>query len=88
MLNMNGWAKSYYPRAPLIRFPQNSFLQFPQKKHIFLKKLLNMKRFSIKFVIKKVILIFGVRWPLLLKIAHISQNFFGPCVLTNEKEIK
>ncbi len=43
----------------------------------FSKKLFNMKIFSIKFVIKKVILIFGVRWPLLLKTSHVPQSFFG-----------
>ncbi len=69
------WTRSW---APLIEFPQNSFLQFPQKKTDFLKKLLNMKIFSIKFVIKKVILIFGVRWSLLLKNSHVPPKFFWP----------
>ncbi len=48
----------------------------------FLKKLFNMKIFSIKLVVKKVTLIFGVRWPLLLKNAHNPKNVFGPsCIL-------
>ncbi len=54
----------------------------------FPKKLFNMKIFSIKFLIKKVILIFGVRWLLLLKNAHVSpkcfkpvcNNFWAPCI--------
>ncbi len=33
-----------------------------------------MKIFSIKFVTKKVILIFGVRWLILLKNARVSPN--------------
>ncbi len=41
--------------------PQNSFLRFSLKIHLFSKKLLNKKVFSIKFLIKKAIFIFGVR---------------------------
>ncbi len=44
--------------------PQNSFSQFSQKIRLFSKKLSNKKMFSIKFLIKKVIFIFGVRWSL------------------------
>ncbi len=44
--------------------PQNSFLQFSLKIQLFLKKWLNKKIFSIKFLIKKAIFIFCVRWPL------------------------
>ncbi len=40
------------------------FYRFLRKLQLFLKKLLNNKIFSISFVIKKVTLIFGVRWPL------------------------
>ncbi len=58
---------------------QNSFLQFPRKILIFQKKLFNMKIFSIKFGIKKVMLIFGVRWPHLNKCSCTPpNNFFGP----------
>ncbi len=55
------WAKSYYTLGSPNGLPQNSFLHFPQKILIFRKKIFNMKIFSIKFVIKKVILNFGVR---------------------------
>ncbi len=44
----------------------------------FPTKLLNMKIFCMKFVTKKVILIFGVRWLLLLKNAHVSPKCFKP----------
>ncbi len=44
--------------------PQNSFLRFSLKIQSFSKKLLNKKIFNIKFLIKKAIFIFGVRWPL------------------------
>ncbi len=44
--------------------PQNSFLQFSRKILFFSKKLLNKKIFSIRFVMKKVIFIFGVDDPL------------------------
>ncbi len=46
--------------------PEQFFAVFSEKTD-FLKKLLNLKLFSIKFVIKKVILIFGIRLPLVLK---------------------
>ncbi len=36
-----------------------------------------MKVLSIKFVIKKIILIFGVRQPLLVKNGYVPQKFFG-----------
>ncbi len=42
----------------------------------FPKKFFTMKIFSIKFVIKKVILILGVRWLLLLKNAHVPPKCF------------
>ncbi len=42
---------------------QNSFLQFSLKIQLFLKKLLNKKIFSIKFLIKKAIFIFGKVTP-------------------------
>ncbi len=41
--------------------PQNSFLQFSLKIQLFSKKLSNKKIFSIKFLRKKAIFIFGVR---------------------------
>ncbi len=44
--------------------PQNIFLRISLKIQLFSKKLLNEKIFSIKFLIKKAIFIFGVRWPL------------------------
>ncbi len=64
--------------------PRPAFCSF-FRKYDFLKKLFNMKIFSIKFVTKRVILIFGVRW-LLLKNAHVSpkclksmcNNFWPP----------
>ncbi len=40
---------------------QNIFLRFSLKIQLFSKKLLNKKIFSIKFLIKKAIFIFGVR---------------------------
>ncbi len=43
----------------------------------FKKKLFNTKIFSIKFVTKKVKLIFGVRW-ILLKNAQVSPKCFKP----------
>ncbi len=58
--------------------PQNSFLQFSQKILLYPKKLFNIKIFSIQFSIKKVIFIFSVRWPLLLKNNHVPQKFFPP----------
>ncbi len=42
----------------------------------FQKNLFNMKIFSIKFVIKKVMLIFGVRWPSSPKKRFVSPKFF------------
>ncbi len=58
--------------------PRNSFLPFSQKIQLFLKKLLNNKIFSTSFVIKKVMLIFGVRRLLSLKNCHrCSQNSFS-----------
>ncbi len=42
----------------------------------FPKKLLNMKIFSIKFMTKEVILIFGVRWFFFLKNAHVCPKCF------------
>ncbi len=56
-------------RQTLIGFSQNSFLQFPQKILIFWKNCLT-KIFSKKFVIKKVILIFGVRWPEIMMLEY------------------
>ncbi len=44
--------------------PQNGFLWFSLKIQLFSKKLLNKKIFTIKFLIKKAIFIFGVRWVL------------------------
>ncbi len=44
--------------------PQNSFSRFSRKILPFSKKLLNNKIFSIWFLIKKVIFVFGVRRPL------------------------
>ncbi len=44
--------------------PQNNFLGFSLKIQLFSKKLSNKKIFSVKFLIKKAIFIFGVRWPL------------------------
>ncbi len=41
--------------------PQNSFFRFSLKIQLYSKKLLNKKIFSIKFLIKKAIFIFGVR---------------------------
>ncbi len=40
--------------------PQNSFLRFSLKIQFFSKKLSNKKIFSIKFLMKKAIFIFGV----------------------------
>ncbi len=42
---------------------QNSFLRFSMKIQLFSKKLSNKKIFSIKFLIKKAIFIFGIRLP-------------------------
>ncbi len=44
--------------------PPKQFLRFSLKIQLFSKKLSNKKIFSIKFVIKKAIFIFGVRCPL------------------------
>ncbi len=44
--------------------PRNSFLRFSLKIQLFSKKLWNKKIFSIKFLIKKAIFIFGVGLPL------------------------
>ncbi len=79
MLSKNGYAKSYYSNNSV---PTEQFFAVSSEKTDFLKKLLNMKIFSIKFVIKKVILIFGTRWPLLLKKMLMSPNFFWP-IYTN-----
>ncbi len=76
-VHTTGWAKSWHTWAP-----PEQYLQFPQKILIFPKKLFNPKIVSIKFMMKKVVLIFGVRWPLLLKSAYVPQNFFSPiCIL-------
>ncbi len=63
--------------------PQNSFLQFPQKILLSPKKLFNIKIFSIKFSIKKVTLIFSIRWRLLLKNGHVPAKFFSPIFSQN-----
>ncbi len=44
--------------------PQNGFLRFSPKIQLFSKKLSNKKIFSVKFLIKKAIFIFGVKWSL------------------------
>ncbi len=44
--------------------PQNSFLRFSLKILLFSKKLSIKKIFSIKFLIKKTIFIFGGRLPM------------------------
>ncbi len=54
------------------------FLAVSSENNDFPKKLFNMKIFRIKLVIKKVILIFGVRRSLLLKNARVL-HLFGPC---------
>ncbi len=72
-----GWAKSYFTRAPSNGFSPENFFAVSSENFDFPKKLLNMKIFIIKFVIKKVILISGVRWLLLLKNAYIPQNFLA-----------
>ncbi len=41
--------------------PQRSFLRFSPKIQLFSNNLSNKKTFSIKFLIKKAIFIFGVR---------------------------
>ncbi len=59
--------------------PAEQFFAVSSENTDFPKKLCNMKIFSIRFAIKKVISIFGVRW--LLKNAYVPQNFFW-CELT------
>ncbi len=61
------------PKVSSLEFPQNSFLQFPQRILIFQKKLFDMKIFSIKFAIKKAILIIGVKLPLLKNVHDLSK---------------
>ncbi len=65
------WAKSYYTLGSLEQF----FAVSPENTD-FSKKLCNIKIFSIKFVINKVILNFGVRRPLLLKTMLMAPNIF------------
>ncbi len=50
--------------------PQNGFLRFSLKIQLFSKKLWNKKISSIKFLIKKAIFNFGVRWPLTVSQWH------------------
>ncbi len=57
--------------------PNTVFCSF-FRKYWFSEKNFNMKIFGIKFVIKNVILIFGVRWLFLLKNAHVSPKCFKP----------
>ncbi len=55
--------------------PPEQFFAVSSEKTDFSKEWFHMKIFSIKFVIKKV-LIFGLRWHLLLKNAHVP--FLAP----------
>ncbi len=73
--------KLLHSGSPKLVTPEQ-FFQFTQKIMVSQKKLFNMKIFSIKFGIKKVTLIFGVRWLLLLKNAHVPQNVLNQCVIT------
>ncbi len=52
--------------------PQNSFSRFILKIQLSSKKLSNKKIFGIKFLIKRVIFIFGVRW--ILKVAQWTSG--------------
>ncbi len=65
--------------------PQNSFLRYSLKIQLFSKKLLNKKIFSIKFLIKKAIFIFGAsilhqKWMGL----HFC-NIWMSCMTTSHK---
>ncbi len=53
------------PKDHSLGLPADQFFAVSSENTDFPKKLFNTETFSIKFVIKKVILIIGVRWPLL-----------------------
>ncbi len=57
--------------------PQNSFLRFSLKIRLFFEKIVEEKLFSIWFLIKKAIFIFGVRWPLTSQ-APFNPYFYVP----------
>ncbi len=52
------------------------FCSFRRKYCFSRKKLFYKKIFSIQFLIKKVLFIFSVRWPLFLKNGHVPPKFF------------
>ncbi len=63
---------------------RNSCLRFSLKIQLFSEKLLNKKIFGIKFLIKKAIFIFGVRWPLTGRTVTQLDVLLQPLLLRSE----